>query len=258
VPDESAVVTGASTGIGEALAWGLASRGYELLLVARRASTLEKLSVDISARHSVKCGFLAADLTDPADVAAVAQQIEERSVTTLVNNAGVGSYGPFQKLPLSEEIQEIRLNVEALVALTHAALQVFVPRRSGRLLNVASTASFQPGPKNATYSATKAFVRFFTEAVHEEVRPSGVHVTALCPGFTHTEFQRRAGMGAVNVPRFMWADPASVAEAGLVALDRNQSVCIPGAINKLGAVLARISPPSVSRKMAGQILRHMG
>jgi hypothetical protein len=258
VPDESAVVTGASTGIGEALAWGLASRGYELLLVARRASTLEKLCVEINVRHSVRCDFLAADLTDPADVAAVAEQIKKRSVTTLVNNAGVGSYGLFEKLPLPEELREIQLNVEALVALSHAALRVFVPRRSGRLLNVASTASFQPGPKNATYSATKAFVRFFTEALHEEVRASGVHVTALCPGFTHTEFQRRAGMGAVKVPGFMWADPSSVAEAGLVALDRNQAVCIPGAINKLGAVFAQVAPPSVSRKVAGQILRHMG
>jgi hypothetical protein len=258
VPDESAVVTGASAGIGEALAWGLASRGYELLLVARRASTLEKLSVEISGRHSVKCEFLAADLTDPADVAVVAEQIKKRSVTTLVNNAGVGSYGMFNRLSLSEELQEIRLNVEALVALSHAALEVFVPRHSGRLLNVASTASFQPGPKNATYSATKAFVRSFTEAIHEEVLASGVHVTALCPGFTRTEFQRRAGMGAVKVPGFMWADPASVAEAGLDALDRNHAVCIPGAINRFGAVLARVSQPSISRKMAGQIIRRMG
>jgi short-subunit dehydrogenase len=124
-------------------------------------------------------------------------------------------------------------------------------------LNVASTASFQPGPKNATYSATKAFVRSFTEALHEEVLLSGVRVTALCPGFTRTEFQRRAGMGAVKVPSFWWADPTSVAEAGLAALDRNQAVCVPGKMNKTGAVLAQIAPLSVSRKMAGQVLRHM-
>jgi uncharacterized protein len=159
---------------------------------------------------------------------------------------------------LAEELKEIQLNVSALVALSHAALDLFVPRRSGQLLNVASTASFQPGPKNATYSATKAFVRSFTEAIHEEVLASGVRVTALCPGFTRTEFQRRAGLSAVKVPSFMWADPTSVAEAGLAALDRNHAVCVPGTVNKFGAVLARIAPLPVSRKMAGQILRHMG
>jgi uncharacterized protein len=257
MPDESAVVTGASSGIGEALAWALAARGYELLLVARRASTLEKLTIEIASRHAVKCEFLAADLTDPADVAAVAQEIKKRSVTTVVNNAGFGSYGLFHELPLAEELREIELNVEAVVALTHAALEISVPRRSGRIMNVASTASFQPGPKNATYSATKAFVRSFTEAVHEEVLRYGVRVTALCPGFTHTEFQRRAAMATVRVPAFLWSDATSVAEAGLEALDRNQAVCVPGVMNKLASVGARMAPMSVTRKVAGQVLGHM-
>ena len=146
----------------------------------------------------------------------------------------------------------MQLNVRALVALSHAALRVMVPRRSGGLLNVASTASFQPGPGNATYSATKSFVRSFTEALHEEVLSSNVHVTALCPGFTRTAFHGRAGMEANLLPRFMWGEPMAVAVAGLEALDRNQAVCIPGIMNELGAASVRFAPRSVARKVAGR------
>jgi short-subunit dehydrogenase len=257
VTDRSAVVTGASSGIGEALASILAARGYELLLVARRASTLEKLSAELAERHNATCEFLAADLTDRADIEHVAREIKERSVTTVVNNAGFGSYGPFHELPLFEELNEIQLNIAALVALSHSALEVMVPRRSGGLLNVASTASFQPGPRNATYSASKAFVRSFTEALHEEVLPSGVHVTALCPGFTRTEFQRRAGMPTGAVPDFLWSDATSVATAGLDALERNHAVCVPGIPNKVGVVASRLAPIPVARKVAGRILGRM-
>ncbi|MFZ0667812.1 MAG: SDR family oxidoreductase [Acidimicrobiales bacterium] len=257
MPQQPALVTGASSGIGEALARGLAERGNDLVLVARTASTLEKLATRLMSEFPVKCDVFTADLSVTSDVEKVAEQIRERSVSTVVNNAGYGSYGAFRELPIKEELAEIQLNISALVALSHAALEVFVPRRSGNLLNVASTASFQPGPKNATYSATKAFVRSFTEAVHEEVLKSGVHVTALCPGFTRTEFQKRAGMEASNVPSFMWARPDPVAAAGLEALERNAAVCIPGFVNKAGAVLTRFVPLCVSRKMAGQVLDHM-
>ncbi len=255
--EESALVTGASSGIGEALARALAARGFELVLVARREPALEKLCDELSDRHAVKCAVLAADLTQPAGVDAVSDRIRERAFSIVVNNAGHGSVGLFHELPLEEELGEIQLNVSALVALSHAALEVMVPRRSGGLLNVASTASFQPGPKNATYSATKAFVRSFTEALHEEVLSSGIHVTALCPGFTRTEFQSRAGMEASNVPGVMWAEPEAVAMAGLSALERNQAVCVPGIMNKLGAASVRIAPRSVARKMAGQVLKRM-
>jgi hypothetical protein len=158
---------------------------------------------------------------------------------------------------LDQELREIRLNVEALVALSHATLEVLVPRRSGNLLNVASTASFQPGPRNATYSATKAFVRSFTEAIHEEVLPWGIHVTALCPGFTPTEFQVSAGMKQTGVPTYMWTSAEAVAKSGLNALERNQAVCIPGLVNKLGAQGVRLAPRSVARKLAGRVLREM-
>ena len=126
------------------------------------------------------------------------------------------------------------------------ALEVMVPRRSGNLLNVASDSKLpNRGPKNATYSATKAFVRSFTEALHEEVLSAGVHVTALCPGFTRTGFQSSRGMEATNVPGVVWAEPEAVALAGLSALERNQAVCVPGLMNKVGAASVRIAPRSV-------------
>jgi short-subunit dehydrogenase len=234
----------------------MAARGFDLLLVARGTAALGKLASELSQSHSVRCDVLGADLTRSSDVEAVAAQIREREVSTVVNNAGFGSYGVFHELSLYEELDQVKLNVEALVVLSHAALEVMVPRRSGALLNVASTASFQPGPKNATYSATKAFVRSFTEAVHEEVRTSNVHVTALCPGFTRTAFQSRAGMRGNGVPRFMWAEPMSVAITGLEALERNQAVCIPGFMNQLGAASVRFAPRSLARKVAGKVLRH--
>jgi len=250
---KSALVTGASSGIGEALARALAARGFDLVLVARRERALKTVADELAGRHSVRCDVLAADLADPDGVETVADRIRELAVTTVVNNAGHGSVGLFRELPLAEELGQIQLNVSALVALSHAALEVMVPRRSGGLLNVASTASFQPGPKNAT----KAFVRSFTEALHEEVLSSGVHVTALCPGFTRTAFQSRAGMEAGNVPGILWAEPEAVAVAGLSALERNQAVSVPGVMNKVGAASVRFAPRSVARKMAGQVIRHM-
>lgn len=257
MPRQLALVTGASAGIGEALARELAKRGNNLILVARTESTLERLATDLKSKYSTECDVLPADLTRPGDVEIVASEIQKRSVSTLVNNAGYGTYGSFYELPLDEELGSIQLNISALVALSHAALELFVPRRAGNLLNVASTASFQPGPRNATYSATKSFVRSFTEAIHEEVLKSTVHVTALCPGFTRTDFQKRAGMEASNVPGFMWASPEPVAAQGIDALERNDAVCIPGFVNKASSIGARLVPLSVSRKMAGQVLRHM-
>jgi short-subunit dehydrogenase len=239
------------------LAQLLAARAYDLLLVARGNEAFGKLSARIAREHSVRCDVLSADLTRRSDLQAVADQIRERAVDTVVNNAGFGTYGLFHQLPLSEELGEVDLNVRAVMALSHAALEVMVPRRSGALMNVASTASFQPGPKNATYSATKAFVRSFTEALHEEVRPSNVHVTALCPGFTRTAFRGRAGLEANRLPNFMWAEPMPVAIAGLEALDRNHAVCIPGFMNKLGAASVRFAPRSVARKVAGQVTGHV-
>jgi len=181
-----ALVTGASAGIGEQLARQLAQRGHDLVLVARDRERLEALAKDVEAEFGAQCEVLSADLTVPAELATV--EARARDVDVLVNNAGFGSFGRFDQLDIDVESREINLNVLALVRLTHAAAGGMTQRGHGGILNVSSLAGHQPGPLNATYSATKAFVTSFTQAVHEELKGTGVAVTALCPGFTHTEF----------------------------------------------------------------------
>ena len=188
------MITGASVGIGEQFARQLSERGHDVVLVARHAGRLDALAKEIEARDGAHAEVLAADLTDADQLATVEARV--RTVDLLVNNAGFGTFGPFHTLDVDIETREINLNIIALVRLTHAAAAAMVERGRGGILNVSSLAGFQPGPSNATYSATKAFVTSFTEAVHEELKGTGVSVTALCPGFTHTEFQERA-----NAPR---------------------------------------------------------
>lgn len=226
----SALVTGASSGIGRELARQAAARGADVIAVARRRRELEDLAAEIGTRHGRDVEVLVADLLDPEDLARVAERVTDpvRPVDLVVNNAGFGSAGRFQELSLEREEAQIRLNVVALHRLSHAALSAMVPRRRGGLLNVSSVAGFQPVPRNATYGATKAFVTQFTETLHSEVRDHGVHVTALCPGFTRTEFQRRAGVGDRRLPEAVWLSAETVARAGLDAVTRNQAVCVPG------------------------------
>ena len=254
-----ALVTGASSGIGEAFARELASRGHDLILVARGADALKTLAAELSDQREVEAEVLPADLRDPAGLAAVESRVgaTERPVDVLVNNAGFGSGGSFVDLPVEGEVGQVELNVAALLRLTHAALRQMVPRGAGGILNVASVGGFQPAPGNATYSATKAFVLSFTEAVHDEVVRDGVRVTCLCPGFTRTAFQDRAGLEAAAVPGFLWSDPASVARAGLKALQRNKAVCIPGLVNKGAPGLVRLLPRAAVRRIAGVAVKRM-
>jgi uncharacterized protein len=172
-----------------------------------------------------------------------------------VNNAGFGTFGSFHTLDLDTEIREINLNVIALVRLTHAAAAAMVERGRGGILNVSSLAGFQPGPSNGTYSATKAFVTSFTEAVHEELRGTGVSVTALCPGFTHTEFQSRANAPAGSVPGFLWQEAPEVARAGLDGVAKNKAIVIPGTTNKVMGTLSAITPHAITRRLGGAILK---
>lgn len=182
-----AVVTGASSGIGKEFAEVLARRGYDLLIIARDTARLEALAASIRAGGAAAVEVLTADLTDePALRAVEARVAAEPRLTLLVNNAGFGTSGPFAESDIDEEEREIRLNVLAVVRLARAALPGMVERRAGAVINVSSLASFMPGPYNATYYATKAYVTSFSEALHEEVRGTGVVVQALCPGFTHT------------------------------------------------------------------------
>jgi hypothetical protein len=248
-----ALVTGASAGIGEAFAYELAARGHDLVLVARDRDRLDALAARLDAQHGASCEVLAADLTDDEQLAAV--EARARDVDLLVNNAGFGTFGSFYELDLDTEVREIALNVVALVRLTHAAAGAMVARGRGGILNVSSLAGFQPGVTNATYSATKAFVTSFTEALHEELKGTGVAVSVLCPGFTRTEFQERANAPASEVPGVMWQEAPEVARAGLDGLARNKAVVIPGALNKVLGTASSLAPHAVTRRAAAMVLR---
>jgi uncharacterized protein len=249
------LVTGGSNGIGEALAHELAAAGHDLVLVARGESGLRRVGGEIAEAHGVDVEIVAADLADPADLAVVEGRLSSLGapVEVLVNNAGVGSVGSFASLPVEGEVAQLDLNVTALVRLTHAALPSMIDRGHGGVINVASLGAFQPAPLNATYSATKAFVLSFTEAIHEEVLRAGVKVTCLCPGFTRTGFQSRSGMEASSMPERMWMSAGDVAAAGWNGWMSNRAVVVPGAFNKAGAELVRVLPRSAVRKLAKRV-----
>ena len=252
-----ALVTGASSGLGEQFARALAASGHDLVLVARTGPALEKLAAELEGQGA-RSEVLVADLADPAQLASVAARITEVTpVDTVINNAGFGYYGSFYQLPLTGEVGQVEVNILALVTLSHAALGVMVPRRSGKLLNVSSIGAFAPAPGGATYSATKAFVLSFTEALHHEVADDGVHVTALCPGFTRTEFQQRAGVKSAGIPKAAWSDAADVVAAGLAALDANKAVCVPGLLNKVVAVSPRFGPRGLTRGISAGVMRRL-
>jgi short-subunit dehydrogenase len=253
-----ALVTGASSGIGQSFARRLARGGHDLVLVARDASRLEALAKELDAQCSAASEVLSADLTDATQLARVEARLRaEPAIDVLINNAGFGSYGNFHELDVDVEAREVQLNVTALVRLTHAALGPMVARGSGSVLNVASVAAFQPVPGDATYAATKAFVLSFTEAVHEELRGTGVHMTVLAPGFTRTEFQERADYDASNVPGFMWQEADEVVEAALAALAKNRAVCVPGVLNRVTATLSGITPHVITRRVSGKVGRSL-
>lgn len=256
----TALVTGATAGIGRAFAEAVAQRGYDVVLVARDVARLEAAASEIRGVHGVDAVALAADLVDESGLAAVETRLRDEAapVDLLVNNAGVGRYGRFWELDPQLEQQTIALNVVALVRLTHAALGGMVARGRGAIVNVSSLAAYQPDPTNATYGATKAFVNSFTHAVHEELRGTGVHVMVACPGYTHTEFHERAGLGPTSVPGFMWQSADEVVAAVLRSLDRRRVVSIPGRLNKALGTLSSIAPAGVSRRVAGIIVRRSG
>ena len=255
-----ALVTGASAGIGRTFGEQLAARGTDLVLVARGEARLEALAADLRARFGVDVEVLPADLLDDAQLESVATHVGagERPVDLLVNNAGFGTFGHFADLDVQHELREVQLNVSALVRLTHAGLAAMEPRGSGAIVNVSSLAAYQPSPESAVYSATKAFVNSFTHAVHEEARPKGVHVMAVCPGYTHTEFHDRAGLGTSQIPEFLWQSADDVVRNALRDLDRRRSVSIPGAMNKTAAAFSSASPAGVTRKVAGLVIKRSG
>jgi len=245
-----ALITGASAGLGVEFARQLSKRGHRLVLAARRKDRLDALARELGNARAVAIDLSKANATAKlmADLEAAGEQVE-----ILVNNAGFGLIGRFAELDPKRERQMIDLNVGALTDLCRAVAPGMIKRKSGAILNVASTAAFQPGPKMAVYFATKAFVLSFTDALHEELMPHGVKVTCLCPGPTRTEFGEVAGFGGNGAFDKVAMEAGEVVEAGLKGMDRNRAVIVPGLVNKIGAISTRFAPRSVVRKIAGAI-----
>jgi short-subunit dehydrogenase len=199
-----------------------------------------------------------ADLTDPVRLRAVERCLaRDAHLELLVNDAGMGDFGAFASRDPGVEETEIRLNALAVVRLTHAALRGMLRRDRGAVINVSSTAAFQPCPYFATYGATKAFLNSFTEALHEELRGSGVRVQALCPGLTHTEIFERAGADVSDLPSFLWMEPEAVVAESLSALERGAVVCVPGIGNRALASLGHLVPHDLSGRVAGILVRRV-
>jgi short-subunit dehydrogenase len=242
-----AVITGASSGIGEEFARQLAARGHGVFLVARREERLRALADDLERLHGIRAEVTGADLEDPAAVEALPVQVAERGldVEILVNNAGFTTVGDVHANP-DRQIGMVRVNVEALVALTTAWLPAMVERGRGAVIQVASVASFYPIPAQAVYSATKAFVRTFSEAVATELRGTGVTMTALCPGPVATEFTEAGGFKHSSPgPSFVWSTPEDVAKAGIEGAEKGKRVVIPGLGNRATASFVQHGPRSL-------------
>jgi short-subunit dehydrogenase len=249
-PFTSALVTGASSGIGEAMVTLLGEAGIPTVVVARRRDRLEELADRFSCLE-----VLVADLTTAKGLASVAARAAAADL--VVNNAGFGTSGNFRELDPKRLSQEIALNVDALTRISHAALVAMVPRGRGYLLNTSSVASFQSAPRLAVYAATKAYVTSLTESLHEEVRGSGVHVTALCPGLTRTEFQSVSNTEAyaTQYPGFVWTTAEEVAAAGLRDVAAGKAVSVPGLLYKGLVTASGVTPRGLARRISGLVLR---
>ncbi len=254
LPFTSALVTGASSGIGEAMVEVLGESGIPTVVVARRRDRLDEL-----AERFATVEVLDADLTEPDGLAAVVARVGDGAlpIDLVVNNAGFGTSGDFHELDVDRLDREVQLNIAALTRLSHAALSAMIPRGRGYLLNVSSVASFQPAPKLAVYAATKAYVTSLTESLHEEVRGTGVHVTALCPGLTRTEFQSVSNSDsyAGQYPTFAWLEAREVAQAGLDDVARGKALSVPGVLYKGMVTGSSIMPRSLARRLISLVQR---
>jgi short-subunit dehydrogenase len=251
-PDSTCVVTGASSGIGSEFARELTRRGYGVTLVARREDRLRELAAELGETAHIH----ACDVTDPnaRQGLAAALAADGTHVSILVNNAGFSTSGPFVRSDRDRELGMVRTNIEAVIDFCALFAPAMADRGAGGILNVASTASFQPLPMQATYAATKAFVLSFTESLHAELDGSGVEVTALCPGPVKTEFVDVAEIpGADSMPGFFWADAGATAKAGIKGLERGKRVVIPGALNRAGAIGGQHAPRSLVLRLSSRV-----
>ncbi|MEM9041630.1 MAG: SDR family oxidoreductase [Actinomycetota bacterium] len=253
-PFRSALVTGASAGIGAEMARQLGEAGVPTVLVARRRERLE----EIASRHD-DFDVLEADLTTADGLDAVSERLADTDapIDLLVNNAGFGTGSPFHEIEADRLADEIGLNVTALTVLSNVALRSMVERGRGYLLNVASVVAFQASPGLATYAATKAYVQSLTEALHEEMRPFGVHVSSLCPGLTRTEFQEVSSTeGYIDrIPGLAWTEADDVARAGLVGVAKNRATIVPGALYKGAVAVGQVTPRAITRRIGGLVTR---
>lgn len=240
------LVTGASSGIGAAVARGLAGRGHGVALVARREERLEQIADELRSSHRVRVEVVTADVSEAEGRDRLVEKVADRglAVEVLVNNAGFGSGGEFAGLDGARETAMVRTNVEAVVGLSSAYLPRMLDRGRGAILNVGSLIAFQPVPFQATYGASKAFVLNFTDALHEELRGTGVTVTAVCPGPVRTEFGESGGFGGADdrIPELLWLSAERVASDALDALESGHRVVVPGTLNQVAALYGQHLP----------------
>jgi len=254
--DNFALITGASGGIGACFARALAARGRNLVLVTRSKDKLEALRSEIAAKHSLRIEVIEQDLSEEGAAQRLAATLTERGIAVdlLVNNAGFGAHGQFWKLPLDRQVMMLRLNIVTLTELTHLLLPGMVERRGGGIINISSTASFQPVPYTSVYAATKAYVTSFSMGLAEEVGEYGVKVLALCPGGTATNFFDAGQFSKINLPGG-FQSPEKVVEVGLRAFDRGRSLAVTRFINRLMIFALRLAPRRLAAQHAGNMFR---
>jgi short-subunit dehydrogenase len=239
----TALITGASSGIGTAFAHELAQRGYKLILVARREAKLNDLAQELETKFATQVQVIVADLADSATLDSLAEKIQQwDDLTLLINNAGFGTTEHFAQVDLASQLAMLRVHVEASVRFTHAALPNFIARQRGAIINLSSIAAFLPSPGNPSYSGTKSYLVMFSEALQSELYNTGVRVQALCPGFTHTEFHTRpayAKFDKRSIYDFLWMTPPAVVRESLAGLTWGPVTLIPGWQNKFLIAVAR-------------------
>ena len=254
-------ITGASGGIGQALAYKLAERKHNLLLVARSADKLAAVCTELTQKFGIQAQYIEADLTKPDAAAAVFAETTKRGLVVdwLINNAGIGAGGEFVDVPLQSQLDMMQLNMSSLVALTHYFLPAMRTQKKGTIINVASMAAFMPAPYMAVYAATKVFVRSFTEALYEECKPHQVRVMLLCPGLTKTNFMDAAGIdnatGKALTDGAPLQTPDQVADEALKGIDAGKRMVVSGAVNKWMAKMTALAPNSVSASYMAKAYR---